>query len=236
MAITTVFFDLDGTLLPMDQELFVKDYIARLCAYLAPYGYDPKKVSEALWIATQAAVKNDGSVGNDRRFWDAFSSLLGEGVLKMDKVFDDFYREEFPKVRASVGFNPESRELISWLKSRGKRCVLATNPVFPGAATYQRMGFAGLDKEDFAYVTVFENSSFCKPNPAYYREIMAKLGLCPEECLMVGNDACEDVAAKEAGMEVFLLTDCLINTKNTDLSSIPHGDFAALRAWLEERV
>ncbi len=235
MAITTVFFDLDGTLLPMDQEVFVKDYITRLCLYLAPHGYDPKKVSEALWIATQAAVKNDGAVGNDKRFWDAFSALLGEGVLKMDQVFDDFYRDEFPKVKKSVGFNPRSAELIRALKARGKRCVLATNPVFPGAATYQRIGFAGLDKEDFEYVTVFENSSFCKPNPAYYREIMDKLGLAAEECCMVGNDACEDVAAQEAGLEVFLLTDCLINSKNADISHIPHGDFDALEAWLETK-
>ena len=236
MAVTTVFFDLDGTLLPMDQEVFVKDYISRLCAYLAPHGYDPQKVSEALWIATQAAVKNDGTVGNDKRFWDAFAALLGDGVLQMESVFDDFYREEFPKVQKSVGFNPKSREVISWLKSRGIRCVLATNPVFPGVATYQRIGFAGLDKADFAYVTVFENSSFCKPDPAYYREIMAKLGLTAEECLMVGNDAHEDVAAQEAGLEVFLLTDCLINSKNADLSAIPQGDFAALQAWLEEKI
>ena len=130
---------------------------------------------------------------------------------------------------------PHVPELIEKLKARGIRCVLATNPVFPGSATYQRIGFAGLEKEDFAYITVFENSSFCKPNPAYYREIMAKLNLTAEECLMVGNDAHEDVAAKEAGLPVFLLTDCLINSKNVDLDPIPHGDFAALEAWLWEK-
>ena len=53
---------------------------------------------------------------------------------------------------------------------------------------------------------------------------------------MVGNDAAEDLAAREAGMDVFLLTDCLINTKNRDISACPRGDFAALNAYLDETL
>ena len=32
--LTTILFDLDGTLLPMDQEVFVKDYLGRMAAFL----------------------------------------------------------------------------------------------------------------------------------------------------------------------------------------------------------
>ena len=42
--IDTVFFALDGTLLPMDLEVFVKDYLGRIAAKLAPHGYDPKQL------------------------------------------------------------------------------------------------------------------------------------------------------------------------------------------------
>lgn len=49
---------------------------------------------------------------------------------------------------------------------------------------------------------------------------------------MVGNDATEDMAAREVGMDVFLLTDCLINAKNRDLNAYPRGDFAALNAYI----
>lgn len=234
MAITTVFFDLDGTLLPMDQEKFIEDYIRRLCAYLAPHGYDPRAVADALWKGTAAAVKNDGSITNEKRFWDVFSALLGERVLQDGPVFDEFYRTEFPKVKESVGFNPRAKGLVEGLTARGIGCVLATNPVFPAAATYHRIRFAGLEVEDFRFVTTFENSSFCKPDPNYYRELLAKLDLKGEECLMVGNDAHEDMAALDAGMEVFLLTDCLINAKGRDIRAFPHGDFAALEKRLGE--
>ena len=36
VMITTVLFDLDGTLLPMDQDRFVQSYIGRMAKKLAP--------------------------------------------------------------------------------------------------------------------------------------------------------------------------------------------------------
>ena len=36
MKLDTVLFDLDGTLLPMDQDVFIKAYFGRLARKLAP--------------------------------------------------------------------------------------------------------------------------------------------------------------------------------------------------------
>ena len=36
-----IFFDLDGTLLPMDQDAFVKRYFGILSKYFAAVGFDP---------------------------------------------------------------------------------------------------------------------------------------------------------------------------------------------------
>ena len=38
----TVLFDLDGTLLPMDQDRFVHAYMSELASYMLPYGYQPR--------------------------------------------------------------------------------------------------------------------------------------------------------------------------------------------------
>ena len=65
MRITTVLFDLDGTLLPMDQDLFVKSYFGKLAEKLAPYGYEPKTLMKAIWAGTGAMVQNDGSKKNE---------------------------------------------------------------------------------------------------------------------------------------------------------------------------
>ena len=118
------------------------------------------------------------------------------------------------------------------LKAAGYRVLLATNPIFPAIATENRIRWAGLEPEDFELYTTYENSCHCKPNPDYYRDILDRLALDPAECLMVGNDATEDTAAELTGMQVFLLTDCLINKENKDLSRWPHGGFDELEKFI----
>ena len=233
MKITTAIFDLDGTLLPMDQDVFIKHYFGLLAQKLAPYGYEPKKLIEAVWTGTKAMVKIDGIKTNEAVFWDAFDAYFGFPASKDVSVHQDFYRNEFNQVQSVCGFHPMAAQIIHSLKEKGLQVVLATNPLFPSVATENRIRWAGLSLEDFAFFTTYENSHYCKPNPDYYREILEKLCLTPGECIMVGNDVSEDMVAKDLGMQVFLLTDCLINKENADISVYPHGGFAELQAYME---
>jgi FMN phosphatase YigB (HAD superfamily) len=98
------------------------------------------------------------------------------------------------------------------------------------------MSWAGLDHNDFELYTTYENSCFAKPNLDYYREILGKLDLKAEECLMVGNDVSEDMVAEKLGMKVFLLTDCLLNKDNEDISKYPSGSFKELKEYIENII
>lgn len=232
MKITTVLFDLDGTLLPMDQDVFVKKYFSLLCIKLAPRGYEAKQLVDVIWGGTAAMVKNNGTKTNKEVFWDFFASVYGEEFREDMSLFDEFYRNEFSGAREVCGFNPKASECVTKLKEMGFRVALATNPVFPAVATQNRIRWTGLTTDDFELYTTYENSHYCKPNPAYYTEVAEKLGVKPEECLMVGNDAMEDTAAEKIGMKVFLLTDCLINKENIDISAYPNGGFDELMRYI----
>ena len=235
MKYKAILFDLDGTLLPMEQDTFVEDYFRRLARHLAPFGYEPGALIKGIWAGTGAMIKNDGQQTNEARFWDTFCGLFGEQARRDEPEFERYYKEDFPKVQGVCGFDPEAGLTIARLKAMGLRLILATNPIFPRIATMQRVGWAGLRPEDFELVTTYENSSFCKPNPRYYMEILEKQNLQPEECLMVGNDATEDLAAAELGMDVFLIPRCLINKGNRDLTAIPQGTLAQLPDWIQSR-
>ena len=230
--ITTIFFDLDGTLLPMDQDAFIRAYMGGLAKKLVPYGYDPELLLSAIWQGTGAMVRNNSPMGNEDIFWQAFSAAYGRDLRSDEGLFLDFYQNEFQTFAANCGFDPRAGETIRTLQGMGFRLVLATNPLFPAIATHSRIRWAGLSPEDFTLVTTYENSSRCKPNPDYYREILDKLGLKAEECLMVGNDVTEDMIAETLGMKVFLLTDCLINKHGKDISPYPHGSFPELLTFL----
>lgn len=230
--ITTVLFDLDGTLLPMDQEVFVKTYLGYLAKYLAPHGYDPKAVVDAIWAGTGAMVKNDGSATNEVVFWNKFTSIFGEESRNDEPLIRTFYETKFPDVQPSCGFNPKAAPTVAAIKAKGFRVALATNPIFPAIATEQRIRWAGLKPEDFEICTTYENSRHSKPNLAYYQDILNTLGVKPEECLMVGNDAGEDMIAKTLGMKVFLLTDSLID-RGLDISPYPQGSFDELLSFID---
>ena len=80
MALTTILFDLDGTLLPMDNDVFVKTYFGLLAKTLAPHGYEAKALVDAVWAGTAAMVANDGRQTNEAVFWEKFAGVFGERV------------------------------------------------------------------------------------------------------------------------------------------------------------
>ena len=230
--ITTILFDLDGTLLPMDMDTFVRAYFGGLAKFAAPHGYEEKSLIKTVWAGTLAMIRNDGHRTNEEVFWDVFSYVYGDRALQDAPIFNAFYEKDFNLIQSVCGYDPAVPSLLCSLKRRGVPLFLATNPVFPRVATARRIRWAGLSPDDFLLYTTYENARHCKPNLDYYRDIMSTLRLVPEECIMVGNDVDEDMVAKQLGMKVFLVTNCLINRHDADISLYPHGDIQALRDYL----
>ncbi len=235
MDLKMVMFDLDGTLLPMDMDEFTGGYFKLLAKKVAPYGYEAKSLVDAIWHGTAAMVRNDGKCSNEEAFWMDFAKIYGEQALEDKALFNDFYANEFNGAKDVCGFNPKAAETVRWIKQQGWRTVLATNPLFPAVATRARIGWAGLSPDEFEFYTTYENIGFCKPNLDYYREVLRRTGLEAEECLMVGNDVGEDMVAADIGLNVFLLTDCMINKNGEDIDQYPHGGFDELKAYLRMR-
>lgn len=228
-----IFFDLDGTLAPFVQDDFVHAYFGALIKLLAPMGYDGKQLVAALWNGTAAMTANDGSQTNRQVFWESFTRDLGVQALALESLLEDFYTREFDAVRSVLTGPTDRRDLLRSLREKGYGLVLATNPIFPAVAVETRLSWVGLRSQDFDHVTTYENSRHSKPNPDYYRDILTQLDLEPGACLMVGNNPVDDMAAREAGLEVFLVTDCMENPDGLPIDQYPHGTFRELEAYLE---
>ena len=234
--IKVVLFDLDGTLLPMDQDAFMKAYMGTMAQKLAPHGYEPEKLATAVWNGVKAMVLNDGTRTNEDAFWDTFCEVFGEKARADASIFEDYYRNEFQSVKDSCGYDGKANQIVARLKEKGYRVALATNPMFPSIATESRIKWAGMEPGDFELFTTYENYHYCKPNPKYYLEVLERLGVEPKDCMMVGNDVTEDMMTKDMGMQVFLLTGSIINKENKDISQYPHGDFADLLAYIDTNL
>ena len=236
--IKAVLFDMDGTLLPMDQKEFTGHYFGELCKAVVPTGYiEAEKLVQLIWLGTKAMVKNDGSKRNVDVFWECFkdASQLDEAkVREIEGMCDRFYNNEFHRAKQSCGENPLAVKAVEMAKRKGRKAVLASNPVFPRVGQLSRAGWVGLSENDFCLVTAYENQRFCKPNPKYYLDICENIGALPSECLMVGNDEREDAwAASQAGLRCFLVTDCLIPCEEHTWEG-KRGSFAELVQYLSE--
>lgn len=229
----TVLFDLDGTLLPMIQEEFVNGYLEKLCAKMAPLGFEPKKLVQAVWAGTSAMYKNDGSVTNCDCFWNCFANVLDPQIRQYEADFEAFYRTEFQEAVCFTRPTSLAHEVIETLKQKGYHLVLATNPLFPQIATYSRIKWAGLSVTDFEWITTYENCSYCKSNLRYFEEILHTLHKTPQECLMVGNDVNEDMVAQKLGIDTYLLTDYIINPEQKDISHYKTGTFEDLLSFVQ---
>ena len=150
-----VLFDLDGTLLPMDQATFMKDYFGRLIRRLVPLGYTPEGFLAAMKAGITAMTVNDGSRTNEEAYWEAYAASSGKDLGEEIPILEDFYTNEFDEVAAVCGRNPKAAELVHSLRQRGIRVILATNPLFPRVATRKRIRWAGLHPEDFEFYTTF---------------------------------------------------------------------------------
>lgn len=98
----TILFDLDGTLLPMDQDAFTRGYFKLLAQKLAPHGYDPAALVDNIWAGTAAMVGNDGKRTNEAAFWDRFAACMGSRSGRTSPCLTPFTGRSFSRPRLSA--------------------------------------------------------------------------------------------------------------------------------------
>lgn len=217
-----IFFDLDGTLLPVDMDGFLKAYFKSMAAYSASFGYDPEQFVTALNKGVRAMILEEGGKNVDR-FWNTFCQLMGGDKSIYEEVMDGFYGTVYDQLEDTIAAVPESAQIVKALKAKGYPLYLTTMPLFPRIAVTKRLSWAGCDPNDFDRITTYDNSTSTKPKLSYYRENVAAIGLDPTDILMVGNNVREDMCAMELGMDGFLVTDWLLNPDDKDINQYRHG-------------
>ena len=222
--IKNILFDLDGTLLNMDQDKFLELYMLSLYNYSKEEYKDVYELINLIKKGVYLMVNNNGELTNEEVFYNHFKSFHKDKTDTLLKKYEEYYNSDFIITKESTSLKKVAPLLIKELKEKGYNLILATNPIFPRIATLNRIKWAGLNFDDFELVTTYENSKFSKPNIKYYENILSKLNVKPEECLMVGNDVNEDMIVERIGTKVFLITDCLINKDNKNISKIPQGN------------
>lgn len=205
-------FDMDSTLLEMDQDKFIYVYFKAIEEYLSKVGYNVEEFMEDFKGAVYALLKNDGSKTNEELFFKVMGNKYD--INKLNDTFNSFYNGPYIDLKYVVNKTNNPREIIDKLKTKNKKIVLATAPIFPISAIEERLSWAGLKVDDFDYITTYSNSSYSKPKKEYYEEILKNINVKPSDCFMVGNDIDDDFSDLPFGIEKILITDYMLNRKN----------------------
>ena len=139
---------------------------------------------------------------------------LADGLaLDLDSAgaaLDDFYLHAYAELSTLASPMDGANELCKSLLEANVHVAIATNPIYPEAAISQRLAWAGLSEyiDAFVFVTHSENMHFAKPDQAYFAEAAARVGIEPDECLIIGDSPLNDVApARSLGMRAWQVTD-----------------------------
>lgn len=233
MKYELIMFDMDGTLLPMDQEEFVNGYFSLLSKKVIEY-IKPKEFVDAIWSGVKAMGLSGGLKTNEDAFWDDFCKKTNTDVNIIKPICDDFYGGDFKLAKQFTKDNKLAKQAVYLAKQISEHVVLATNPLFPLIAQETRLSFIGLKKEDFDYITAYEDQRFIKPDTRYYEQILKKYNVKPSECLMIGNDEKEDgYPCSLLGIDCYIVDDCLISSEKHPYSG-KRGSFIDLIDYLKE--
>ncbi len=211
-----VLFDLDGTLLQVEMREFVQAYIDGLAKHF-PDVPDPAAFGRAIKASIRALLASEEGVASNEEF---FLSVLGRHL----GIEAALCGERLARYCANgmAGLEPLvrplalARDILTRCFERGLKVVVATNPVFPRPMVEARLRWAGIADFPFDHVTTFDNSRYCKPHPGYFRDVLGRLGLAPQECVMVGNDTEHDLGARAAGIPTFLVDTWLLDRARGD--------------------
>jgi HAD superfamily hydrolase (TIGR01549 family) len=203
-----VLFDLDGTLLDIDLDLFFREYFAALGPVVAECigrGADTRTGLNAVLSGTEAMSLPHPGKTNREVFNARFHELTGAD-LDLEEyaiAFERFYADVFPSLRGTMGPKPDARRVVETALELGSKVAIATNPIFPRSAIDERMRWAQIADLPVHVVTDYETMHAAKPNPAYYLEVAQMLGVKPQRALMVGDDRVLDMTAADVGMRTF---------------------------------
>ncbi|HIS39293.1 MAG TPA: HAD family hydrolase [Candidatus Aphodovivens avistercoris] len=233
-AYRAVFFDLDGTLLPMEVDDFMTRYFTALGGFIAARGLDVQAFTAGLKSGIKAMALHGPEITNEQAFFQEFFRHADQSAADWDRLLAEFYGGPFGQVGDGVVPDPAAARAVDALAAKGYPLVLATMPMFPRAAVEWRLRWAGVDPSRFARITTFDNSTSVKPKLPYFAENLAAAGVRGSDVLMVGNNTVEDLAILDAGADAFLVTDHLIDAEGYDLSTVKHGSLAAFAAWVDQ--
>lgn len=203
--IKAVLLDLDNTLLHNPDVAFASRFVQLWNDFFAAQGISDAAtyLRESIQQATNEQIHTQSINTQLIHLIQRAHAVSEENCAQL---ITEFYATEYDKLRPCIQPVKGAVPLIHELERLNLAVVIATNPIYPEAAILKRLEWAGLPHETdaYAFVTSSDNMHYAKPDPAYYAEIVARVGVEPDEALIIGDSNKNDIEpAREIGLRTY---------------------------------
>jgi HAD superfamily hydrolase (TIGR01549 family) len=208
--IKAILLDLDNTLIINPDDTFAKAYLGLAEPFFSQYLGIATSRELLSGIVQTLSQPRSGEVSNIQHIYNQFQHYTDAPLAKIQATLELFFQNVYPRLATCVAPIPFARDCVIALQDDGYAVVIATNPLYMKTAITQRMIWGQLPLENYALITHAENMHFAKPDPAYYAEIVARVGIEPDEALLIGDNPLNDIQAAQAvGLNTFHVADTL---------------------------
>ncbi len=232
----TLLLDLDDTCLGNSMDTFIPAYLQALADHISDY-IPPEELAPALMSSTEDMIQNSRPDQTLKQVFDqSFFPKIGINPNDFIDIYESFYAKKFPGLKGLTQIRPEAVRMVDEAFQRGYTVAIATNPLFPRTAILQRLEWAGLSPNNypFSLIPSYETAYFAKPNPAFFAEILSRLGWPEGPIVMVGDDFDDDIApARLLGFGTFWISISEQTPKDRSQSSNGHGSLDDLLPWID---
>lgn len=162
-------------------------------------------------------------------------TLVGEYGLPFDpkEFVAETLRLEALELDKGIPLKKGVRETLSWLHENGYECALATS-----SETVRASKLLGMHDLQGEFCVITNSSGFVhgKPDPEVFLNTCSRLGLNPEECLVIEDSESGVLAASRAGIPVILIPDLKHPSENIlKLTAGRLNDLSELPLWLRNQ-
>lgn len=221
--IKSVLIDLDNTLINNDDKLFALEFAHQIRNFGQKYGIEHL---DQLFRSHVKQIRSETVTDQtiQERFNRYTSQATGLPIAEVDALYTEFYTttplaEFTTPILGAV-------EFIQQLLDHNYEIAIATNPMYPRQFAIQRLIQGGLERfiEQFSFITHSDNMHFLKPAVCYYAELIARMGFEPDEVIMIGDRADNDITPAQAiAIQSYLFQDqssyqAIFKQINNDLS------------------
>ena len=228
----TLLLDLDDTLLNTNMDSFIPAYFQALARELTPQ-IAPEKMFRALISGTGLMNESDDFSRTLEKVFNAdFYPQINVPREELESAIENFYDNVFPTLAGLTSKKAGAKLFVDWALAQGFRIAIATDPLLPRKATHHRLRWAGFEPEQFELVSTFDHFHFSKTHPAYYAEVLGRMGWPEGPVLMVGNDMERDILpAQKLGLATYYIDDESASGSGPEAGG--RGNLQDLRLWLE---